>query len=103
MSVVSVVRGPVTQPEFPHWPASWGARPKFVTCPHPERPTFGPAIARVAERLGGRLYPWQTYFTALATEQVPDGLGGFEPAYDTVMAFVQRRGGKTFMVKSVST
>lgn len=39
----------------------------------------------------------------MATEQIPDGLGGWEPAYDTVITLVQRRGGKTFMVKSVST
>ena len=74
-----------------------------MTLPHPERPTYGPAIQRVADRLGGSLYPWQRYWTAVATEQIPDGLGGWEPAYDTVITIVQRRGGKTFMVKSVST
>lgn len=84
------------------WPKSWGVRPKFVTLPHPERPSFGPAIARVADRLGGSLYPWQKFFTAVASEQIPDGLGGWEPAFDTVIILVQRRGGKTFMVKSVS-
>jgi len=94
---------PARQTDFPAWPKSWGVRPKFVTLPNPERPSFGPAIARVADRLGGALYPWQKFFTALATEQVPDGLGGWEPAYDTVIVLVQRRGGKTFMVKSIST
>ena len=74
-----------------------------MTLPHPERPSFGPAIAKVADRLRGAFYPWQSYFTALASEQIPDGLGGWEPAYDTVIALVNRRGGKTFMVKAVST
>lgn len=73
-----------------------------MTLPHPERPTYGPKIRKVADRLGGRLFPWQEYWTAVATEQIPDGLGGWEPAYDTVIVLVQRRGGKTFMVKAVS-
>lgn len=94
---------PAAQTTFPHWPASWGVRPKYVTLPHPERPTFGPKIQRIAERLGGRMFPWQDYTTACATEQIPDGLGGFEPAYDMVIILVTRRGGKTFMVKATTT
>ncbi|MDO5534380.1 MAG: hypothetical protein Q4F65_06995 [Propionibacteriaceae bacterium] len=73
-----------------------------MTLPDPDRLTFGPRIERIAERLGGALFPWQRYFVTVATEQLEDGLGGLEPAYDTVGAAVTRRGGKTFMVKSTS-
>ena len=74
-----------------------------MTLPHPERPTYGPKIRRVADRLGGRLFPWQSYVTAAATEQISDGMGGFEPAYDTVVILATRRAGKTFMVKATAT
>lgn len=103
MTAVATRRKPAPQTDFPDWPTSWGVRPKYVTLPRSDRPTFGPRIERVAERLGGALYPWQRYWVHVATEQLEDGLGGVEPAYDTVAAAVTRRGGKTFMVKSVST
>lgn len=102
MSTTATRLRPAPQTEFPDWPASWGVRPKYVTLAHPERPTFGPAIQRVAAGLGGDLFPWQQYAVSLGTEQIPDGLGGFEPAYDTVIILVTRRGGKTFMVKATS-
>lgn len=93
---------PAPQTDFPDWPASWGVRPKYVTQAHPERRTYGPAIQRTAAALGGELHPWQRYAVSLGTEQIPDGLGGWEPAYDTVIMLVTRRGGKTFVVKAVS-
>lgn len=102
MTAVATRRTPAAQTEFPTWPTSWGVRPKFVTLPHPDRPSFGPKVESVAARLGGALYPWQSYAVAGALEQV-EGEHGWEPAYDTVVVLVTRRGGKTFMVKSVST
>lgn len=93
---------PAVQTTFPTWPTSWGARPKYVTLPNPDRPTYGAKIAAVADRLKGAFFPWQSYFTAVASEQIPDGLGGWEPAFDTIVMLVNRRGGKTFLVKAVS-
>lgn len=78
-------------------------RPKYVTLPNPDRLSYGPQIQRVADRLGGALFPFQRYVTSCATEQLADGLGGWEPAYDTVVMLINRRGGKTFIVKAVST
>lgn len=102
MGEVETRMRPAPQVDFPDWPASWGVRPKYVTLAHPERLTYGPAIQRVAKSLGGDLFPWQRYAVSLGTEQIPDGLGGWEPAYDTVIILVTRRGGKTFMVKATS-
>lgn len=73
------------------------AVPKFVTPRRPERPTFGPQIAKVARKMGQPLMPWQAEFA--------DVLGEYDPAtgnpyYPLVFYTVPRRQGKTLLLFS---
>lgn len=75
------------------WPDSWGPAPRWATPRSPERPTFGPAVARIAEKIGGPLTPAQRYVFDVALECWP---GTDELVYDEVIDLEQRRAGKTY-------
>lgn len=66
-------------------PARW-ATPRT-----PDRPTYGAAIAKLAEVMGSPLLPHQRQVLDVATEVLPDGSW----AYGTVILTVQRQTGKT--------
>ncbi len=70
--------------------------PRFSTPRSPERASFGPAVARVAEHYFGRvLMPWQRHVLDVALEIDPDtGL----LAYDEIGLTVPRQSGKTSIV-----
>lgn len=73
------------------------ATPRFATPRRPDRPTFGPQIARVAEKLGQPFMPWQHELAAVAGEYDPDkGV----PYYPLVFYTVPRRNGKTLWMFS---
>lgn len=59
----------------------------------PSRPTYGPAIAKIAAATGTPLMPWQRMVVDVATEVLPDGSW----AYNDVCITVQRQQGKTTM------
>lgn len=70
-------------------------RPRFATERSPERETFGPAIAAVAERLGQPFMPWQRMVADVGGEIDPaTGL----PAYRNVVVTVPRQSGKTVLL-----
>ena len=82
-----------------------GAAPRFATPRTPERPSFGAAIAAVAEALGKPLQAWQRQVADVGTELVPDPtgrilVGGVRHtwAYTTVVVHVQRQAGKTTLL-----
>jgi hypothetical protein len=70
--------------------------PRYSTPRSPERPTFGPAVTRVAEFYFGRtLMPWQQHVLDVALEIDPEtGL----LAYDEIGLTVPRQSGKTSIV-----
>lgn len=70
--------------------------PRFSTPRSPERASFGPAVARVAEYYFGRvLMPWQRHVLDVALEIDPEtGL----LAYDEIGLTVPRQSGKTSIV-----
>lgn len=72
-------------------PSSTWARPRWSTPRTPERPTYGPAIARVSAKLGYPFMPWQRHVHDIAGEVLPDG----RMAYPVVVLLVPRRAGKT--------
>ena len=80
------------------WPSSWGPAPRWATLRSPERATYGPAVARIAEALGKPLFPWQRYVADVALEV--DDSGSW--VYDEVIVFVQRRSGKTVLVEPIT-
>lgn len=67
----------------------------------PERPTYGPIVARIAELLGTPLFPAQRYVYDVAlevqSEEAGDPFPG-EGAYDEIADFEPRRAGKTFKI-----
>jgi hypothetical protein len=70
--------------------------PRYSTPRSPERPTFGPAVTRVAEHYFSRvLMPWQRHVLDVALEIDPD-TGHL--AYDEVVLTVPRQSGKTSIV-----
>lgn len=73
------------------WPSSWGPAPRFATPRTPDRATFGPAVARIAELMGRPLFPWQRYVADVALEVLPSG----DWAYPDVLVTAPRRSGKT--------
>lgn len=86
------------------WPSSWGPAPRFRTLRNPLRPTYGPAVARLAELLGKPLLPWQRYVADVALEVQSEAAGDPFPgrwAYNDVVITVQRRGGKTVLLQPV--
>lgn len=82
------------------WLPSWGPAPRWATPRTPDRPTFGPAVAKIAKRLGTPLFPWQRYVVDVALEVDP-ATGHL--AYDEVIVLVQRRAGKTVLIAPVTT
>lgn len=71
--------------------------PRWATPRSPERQSFGPLIAAVAERIGLPLMPWQRLVADVGGELDPDtGL----PAYREVIVTVPRQSGKTTLVLS---
>ena len=80
------------------WLESWGPAPRFATLRSPERPTYGPVIARVSEALGRPLYPWQRYVADVAGEVLPNG----DWAYESIMMLVPRRAGKNTLVEAAT-
>lgn len=78
------------------WPTSWGPAPRFATRRNPERRTFGGATGKVADRLGSPLFAHQQYIDDVALEV--DASGAW--AYDDVVILMQRRAGKTFVIKA---
>lgn len=68
--------------------------PRWATPRSPDRPTLGPAVAAVAEKLGQPLMPWQRQVADVGLELLPDG----RPAYRTVRLAVPRQSGKTTLI-----
>lgn len=81
------------------WNPSWGPAPRWATSRSPERPTFGPAVAKISEILGKPFLPWQRFVCDVALEVDPES---GEPAYDEVIVFAQRRSGKTVLIEPVT-
>lgn len=84
------------------WSLSWGPAPLWATERTPERPTYGPIVARAAELMGRPLFPHQRYVADVAGEVQSAAAGDPDPgrlAYDQVQAFMQRRSGKTVLVQ----
>jgi phage terminase large subunit-like protein len=74
--------------------------PRFATPRNPDRPTLGPAIAKVGERLNKPFMPWQ--------RMVADVVGEVDPAtgllvYRTVIITVPRQSGKSTFVLAKAT
>lgn len=69
--------------------------PRFGTLRTPDRPTLGPQVAKVAEKLGKTLMPWQQHVLDVALEIDP--ITG-ELAYDEVGLTVPRQSGKSTLV-----
>lgn len=65
--------------------------PKFATARDYSRPTYGGAVAKIAEMLGTPLMPWQRYCADVAGES--DGFGNY--IYPLVVITVPRQSGKT--------
>ena len=74
------------------------AQPRFATPRTPSRPTYGPAVGKVARAMGRPLQAWQQMVADVATEVLPDGSW----AYQTVVIHVQRQAGKTTLVLPLS-
>jgi hypothetical protein len=65
----------------------------------PGRPTFGPAVGKIAAAMGTPLMPWQRHVLDVALEVLPDG----EWAYTDVVITVQRQQGKTTLDGPLAT
>ncbi len=71
--------------------------PRYATRRRPERETFGPRLAKIADRLGQPFMPWQQYVADVGCEIDPDtGL----PAYREVFVTIPRQSGKTTLFLS---
>lgn len=68
--------------------------PRWATPRTTDRPSFGPAIAAVAEKLGQPLMPWQRLVADVGGELLEDGT----PAYREVVFTVPRQSGKTTVI-----
>jgi hypothetical protein len=66
--------------------------PRFATPRTPSRPTLGPGLAKVADKLGKPLHPHQRLIADVALEIDPDT--GYL-AYDEVVIIINRQQGKT--------
>ena len=77
---------------LPNYEVLEGCPPRFATRRRPERETFGPRLARIAEKLGQPLMPWQRFVADVGCELDPEtGL----PAYREVVVTIPRQSGKT--------
>src|SRR5690606_22407181 len=74
--------------------------PRFATRRSPERRTYGPAVAAIAEKIGYPLMPWQRYVADVALEIDPD-TGRL--AYREVRLTVPRQSGKTTLLLALGT
>lgn len=84
------------------WNPSWGPAPLWATERTPERPTYGPIVARAAELMGRPLFPHQRYIVDVLGEVQSEEAGDPDPgrlAYDQGAAFMQRRSGKTVVAQ----
>ncbi len=84
------------------WRDSWGPAPLWATERTPERPTYGPIVAKAAELMGRPLFPHQRYVADVLGEVQSEEAGDPNPgrlAYDQGQAFMQRRSGKTVLVQ----
>lgn len=71
--------------------------PRYSTRRRPERETFGHRLAKIADKLGQPLMPWQKYVADVGCEIDPDtGL----PAYRDVFVTIPRQSGKTTLFLS---
>lgn len=76
-------------------PSSSLCVPRFATPRTADRPTLGPAIGAVAERMGKPFMPWQQLVADVGGEIDPEtGL----PAYREVILTVPRQSGKTDLI-----
>lgn len=92
--------GPAGRPTS--WNPSWGPAPLWATERTPERPTYGPVVAKAAELMGRPLFPHQRYVADVLGEVQSEAAGDPEPgrlAYDQGAALMQRRSGKTVLVQ----
>jgi hypothetical protein len=65
---------------------------RYATRRRPERPTFGPEIAKIGDQLGTPFMPWQRLVADVAGEYDPDtGI----PYYGEIIVTVPRQSGKT--------
>ena len=71
--------------------------PSWATKRSPERRTFGPAVARLAERMGRPFMPWQQQVADTALEV--DAQGRY--CYRLVVVTVPRQSGKTTLFSAV--
>lgn len=70
--------------------------PRWATARNPDRPTFGPAVGKVATALGVPPMPWQKLVHDVGCEVIPDDSErGWSWAYRLVVVTVQRQAGKT--------
>lgn len=75
---------------------------RFATPRTPERPTYGPVVARIAERMGKPLMPWQRCMVDVGLEVQSLEAGDPYPgdwAYDQVTGTVPRQAGKTVVAQ----
>jgi hypothetical protein len=80
-------------------PTDVGCRPRWATPRTPERPTFGPQVAHVAQALGFELMPHQRLVLDVGLEV--DDRGHF--AYREVCVTEPRQSGKTSMLLALAT
>lgn len=74
------------------------AAPRFATARDESLPTYGPAVAALAEALGWPLLPWQRQFADVVCEVHPSGVGW---RYPTVVATTPRQCGKSTVLGSI--
>jgi hypothetical protein len=82
----------VAQPDTSSW-----CSPRWATR-RTDRPSLGPAVARVAAMLGTPFMPWQQYVADVAFELDEDG----RLAYREVVLTVPRQSGKTTLLLAVA-
>ena len=66
------------------WNPSWGPAPLWATERTPERPTYGPIVARAAELMGRPLFPHQRYVVDVLGEVQSEQAGDQERGLDHV-------------------
>lgn len=91
----------MTMSPSPVWPLNSSGSveppPQWATRRRVERPSYGAAIARIAELMGKPRMGWQRIVDEVATEVLPSG----EWAYPEVIVTTQRRAGKTTLLRPV--
>jgi hypothetical protein len=78
--------------------SSLACPPRFSTPRRADRPSFGPAVAKVAEQLGTPLMPWQRLVADVALEVDP---ASGRLVYREVVLTVPRQSGKTTLQLAV--